>query len=93
MPRTKLTERYSQPKRPPIDWLRAAVLERIAVLDYSSQQLADLAGLSYDGMRRYLRMSPWDWPEPLREKICKELGITPLRGVAGMPMEASRGDL
>ena len=91
MPKTKLGEKYSQSKRPPIDWLRAAVLERIAVLDYSSQQLADLTGLSYDAMRRYLRTSPWNWPEPLREKVCRELGITPVRGVAGMTSEVWNG--
>lgn len=85
MPRTKLTEKYCQ--NPPIDWLRAAVLERQAVLGYDLKRLAVVGGISYEYMRKLIRTSPWEWPTPVREKICRQLGIVMVRGVAGMPLE------
>lgn len=85
MPRTKLTAKYCE--RPPIDWLRAAVLERQAVYGYDLKKLAAIGGISYDSMRHYIRVSPWDWPEAVRTKICSELGVKPVRGVEGMPGE------
>ena len=93
MPKTRLTQKYCDPALPPIDWLRAALLERQAVLGYDLKQLAKIGGISYDSMRHYIRISPWDWPEPLRARIRKELQITPVRGVAGMPLQEVRYDL
>ena len=90
MPRTKLSKRFNP--TPPIDWLRAAVLERQAVLGYDLKKLSTIGGVSYDSMRHYIRVSPWDWPAPLREIVCKELGITPVRGVAGMPLQSANSD-
>lgn len=85
MPRTKLTAKYCEPKRPPIDWLRAAILERQAVLGYDLKKLAVVGGISYDYMRRLIRISPWSWPAGVRGRICEELGLKPVMGVAGMP--------
>ena len=87
MPRTKLEETIRQSSSPPIDWLRAAVLERQAVLGYDLKQMAAIGGISYESMRKYIRVSPWDWPPALREKICRKLGVKPIRGVAGMPLQ------
>ena len=87
MPRTKLTDKYCAPKTPPIDWLRAAVLERQAVLGYDLKRLAVVGGVSYDYFRKLIRMSPWEWPTPVRERVCRELGIKCVRGVAGMPLD------
>lgn len=86
MPKTRLTEKYS-PKPPPIDWLRAAILERQAVLGFDLKKLAAVGGISYDYMRKLIRVSPWDWPSPVREKICKALGVKAIRGVEGMPLQ------
>lgn len=91
MPRTKLGDKYA-PKYPPIDWLRAAVLERQAVLGFDLKKLAVVGGISYEYMRKLIRISPWDWPTPVREKICKALGVKAVRGVEGMPLqEAAHG--
>lgn len=87
MPRTRLTTKYSEPKRPPVDWLRAVVYERSAVLGYDLKRLAAVGGVSYDSMRKLNRVSPWDWPYPVREKICRELGVKPIRSVEGAPKE------
>lgn len=86
MPRTKLTEKYC-PKPPPIDWLRAAILERQAVMGYDLKRLAGVGGISYDYMRKLITVSPWEWPSDVREKICKEFGVKPVRGVEGMPLQ------
>lgn len=89
MPRTRLTEKYSDPQRPPVDWLLAVYLERSKTLGYTLQQLAKIGGISYDSMKQWNRKSPWDWPPDLREKICRELGIKPVRGVEGMTGDVS----
>ena len=75
MPSTKLGEKHSQ-KDPPIDWLHAAVLERKAVKGLSLKQMAKMAGISYDAMRQYIRVSPWNWPFVVRKNVCNGLGLT-----------------
>lgn len=85
MPRTRLTAKYCEPQRPPVDWLRAAIMERAAVYGYDLQKLAAIGGCSYSSMRQWWRRSPWQWPQQLRDRICKEFGLQPLQGVAGMP--------
>lgn len=87
MPRTKLSAKYCTPATPPVDWLRAVVLERKDVLGYDLKRLAKIGGVSYDYFRKLIRMSPWDWPTPVRERVCRELGIKCVRGVEGMPLQ------
>lgn len=84
MPRTKLQEMFSN-QAPPIDWLKAAILERQDALGYNLKDLAAVGGISYDHMRRLIHVSPWDWPKAVRERVCKALGVKPLQGVEGMP--------
>ena len=83
MPRTNL-DRYAAP---PIDWLRAAILERMAALHVSQKDLADAAHISYELMRKYFTRSPWSWPDEVRNSVCRKLGLRPMRGVYGMPQE------
>ena len=85
MPRTKLTAKYCEPKHPPIDWTRAAILERQAVLGYDLKRLAAVGGISYDYMRRLIRISPWEWPAGVRDRICDELGVKLVVSVEGLP--------
>lgn len=84
MPRTKLDETFN-PKAPPIDWTRAAVLERQAVMGFTTKQLAEIGGISYDRMRHLIRLSPWDWPSEVRSKVCRTLGVKLVRSVEGAP--------
>lgn len=86
MPRTKIGEKYS-PKPPPIDWLWAAVLERKTVLGYDLKQMADIAGVSYDKMRHWIRVSPWKWSDSARNNVCRRFGIKTVRRVEGAPWE------
>lgn len=71
MPKVKLGRK----EQPPIDWLWAVVLERRMALKVSLKDMAVLAGVSYGTMRNYATKSPWDWPRPMRESVCKEFGI------------------
>lgn len=68
MPKVKTSD-------PPIDWLRAAVLERKAVKRLDLKQMANIACVSYERMRHMICVSPWDWPRDIRERVCSHLGI------------------
>ena len=74
-------------KKPPIDWLWAAVLERKIVFGYDLKMMAKAGGVSYDTMRRYIRVSPWEWSASVRKRICDEFGISTKVsvGLADMP--------
>lgn len=83
MPRTRL----DQLNEPEIDWLRAAILERMAVLKVNQKELAAAAHVNYDVFRKYFTRSPWSWPDDIRNSVCRKLGLRPMRGVYGQPEE------
>lgn len=85
MPKVNLAQNLRQ--SPPIDWLWAAVLERKARFKLDLKHLAKTAGVTYDTMRRYINMSPWEWGEDARNRVCKELGIQPVKTVRFLPPE------
>lgn len=70
---------------PKIDWLWAAVLERKMVFGYDLKDMANIAGVSYEKMRRFINMSPWTWPDNVRETVLQEFGIRVIREVEGQP--------
>ena len=72
---------------PPIDWLWAAMLERKMRFGYDLKTLAKVAGVEYDTMRRYITISPWEWTEDARNRVCNELGIQPVKTVRFAPPE------
>lgn len=74
MPKTKLGEKFSR-QDPPIDWLHAAILERKCVLGYDLKRMSEIAGVTYDTMRRYIRQSPWTWDADARAAILREFGL------------------
>ena len=85
VPKSKLADSARKVSDPPIDWLRAAILERSAVLHYDLKTLAKVAHVDYGTFRKYIRKSPWEWPDDVRDRVCKELGIMPVRTVKGGP--------
>lgn len=87
MPRVNLS-RYTKNPAPPIDWLWAAILERQSVYGYDLKKMAEVAGVSYDYMRRIIRMPTSSWPYKALKNICGEFGIklTPVVGNS-FPME------
>lgn len=84
MPKVNLASNLRR-NAPPIDWLWAAVLERKMRFGYDLKTLAKVAGVEYDTMRRYITTSPWEWGEDARDRVCKELGIQPIRTVKFAP--------
>ena len=71
MPKTKLDKMAI----PEIDWLRAVILERMAVFGISRKDLAKSANVCYETMRQYFTYSPVDWPADVRMAVCKRLGV------------------
>ncbi len=74
MPKVNLSN-CAEKEAPPIDWLWAAVLERKTVLGYDLKQMADIAGVTYETMRHYIRRSPWTWLPEARGRVCMKFGI------------------
>lgn len=85
MPRTKLGDMYSKPKEPPIDWLKAAILERMDCKGYNLKKLSAACGIEYEALRWIMRKPPMDWKRPQREAVCKALGIEIMVTVLGQP--------
>ncbi len=77
MPKTNF-DRINEPE---IDWLRAVILERMAVKHISIKQLASGVHVHYDTMRKYMMQSPESWPCDVRAKVCTTLGIKTTRMV------------
>lgn len=77
----KVNQKYSPHKAPPIDWLRAAILERQKVYGYDLKKMAKIAGVEYGTMRSMMRKSPWEWSKVTRENVCHHfdlnIGVTP----------------
>ena len=74
VPKVNLS-RYSQSKAPPIDWLWAAILERMKVRGYDLKRMAEIAGVSYEYMRRLINQPTNTWPYGALSNICTEFGI------------------
>ena len=86
MPKTRF-DAFRKSSPPPIDWLWAAVLERKARFGYDLKDMAAIANVKYETMRKYIRMSPWKWDDGAREAVVKEFGIKIVRSVNGAPVD------
>lgn len=72
MPRTKL----DRAKYPPIDWMKAAMLERKQTLSITSDELAAAANVSPAYLRKLMtKKHTDDWKPDIRRAVCRELGI------------------
>ena len=72
MPRT----RFDKPRYPPINNLRAAILERKFVSGLGWGDLGAAAGISADAMRKLANTkAPDEWPLSVRNAVCRLLDI------------------
>lgn len=72
MPRTK----FDRPRFPPINQLRAAILERKFTGHYTWDDLASAAHIQPATMRAlFIRKAPEDWPRDIRNSVCRFLDI------------------
>lgn len=73
MPRTKL----DPPKYPPLDWLKAAILERKRVSKMGWDELAEGAGITPECLRKLVSTKPTSaWNEYVRRAVCRKLGLS-----------------
>ena len=73
MPRT----RFDTPKYPPIDKLKACLLERKLVMGLDYCDLADAASISNDYMRKLMsKKHTDDWPTDIKKAVCRKCGLT-----------------
>jgi len=80
MPRT----RFDKPRYPPINNLRAAILERKFVAGLSWEDLANAAGISGASMRKLATAkAPDEWPPKVRNSVCRLLDIKVSTTVCG----------
>lgn len=72
MPKT----RFDRPRYPPINNLRAAILERKFVAKLSWKDLAAASGISESAMRKMATTQPpEEWPVRTRNAVCRLLDI------------------
>ena len=72
MPRSK----FDRPKYPPVDKLRAVLLERKLSMKKNWSDLAAAANVSEAYLRRLVLKTPSDqWNPQIREALCRYLGI------------------
>lgn len=68
--------KLEKPKYPPIDWLKAAILERKAVMKLGWEDIAESAGVTCQVIRHLAaKKHTEDWPANIRKKVCSQLGI------------------
>lgn len=68
--------KLEKPKYPPIDWLKAAILERKSVMKLGWEDIADYAGVTCDVIRALAsKKHTEDWPANIRKRVCSKLGI------------------
>lgn len=75
MPKTKLTEKYSQPKTPAYDPLKALVLERVKAMNYKHEDLAQIIGKTPNTVYTRLKGSMRDWRYGELLDLCKASGV------------------
>ena len=68
--------RASEPKYPPVDKLKAVILERKLVMGMSYEDLAGVANLSPGRVRHMMsEIHTDDWNPDARRAICRFLGL------------------
>lgn len=68
-------------KDPPIDWLKAAILERMYALGFTREDVCTLSGISAGTFRAMMAKPPVEWEHRQR---CAVLSALHLR-IADMP--------
>ena len=70
-------------KEPPIDWLKAAILERMEVSGFSRDDLCKLANISAPTFRAMMKADAATWDHTNRRAVLRALHIR----IADLPKE------
>ena len=62
-------------KDPPIDWLKAAILERMEATGFTRDDLCKLAGISVPTFRGMMKADAATWDSSIRRSILKALHL------------------
>ena len=65
-----------KPKDPPIDWMKAVILERMETFDFSREDVCTLAKLSVPTFRSMMREPAAKWDYSKRKAVLKALHIS-----------------
>lgn len=65
-----------KPKDPPIDWLKAVILERMETFDFCREDVCTLANLSMPTFRTMMREPAAKWDYSKRKAVLKALHIS-----------------
>ena len=77
MPRTKLCDKYSAPKRPAPDYPKALILERMDAQRVTPDDMARALGLSRSTWFMRRKQNTAEWPLGDLIKACRFLGVHP----------------
>lgn len=70
-------------QQPPIDWLKALVLERLEAQNLDLKKLAALTGYEYSYTRKMNVVPSSDWKQAYKKAVCAALGIE----IAALPTD------
>lgn len=68
-------------KDPPIDWLKAAILERMSALGFTREDVCTLSGISAGTFRAMMAKPPVEWEHRQRSAVLSALHLR----IADMP--------
>ena len=68
---------------PPIDWLKAAILERMAAFGFTREDVSTLAGISAGTFRGMMAKPPAEWDHHQRHAVLSALHLR----IADMPVD------
>lgn len=62
-------------KDPPIDWLKAAILERMAAFGFTREDVCTLSGISAGTFRGMMSRPPTEWEHSQRHAVLSALHL------------------
>ena len=62
-------------KDPPIDWLKAAILERMSALGFTREDVCTLSGISAGTFRGMMNRPPAEWDHHQRRAVLLALHL------------------
>ena len=73
-------------RQPEIDWLKAVILERMNISDFSYADMAALSGIGINRMGKLMKLPVPTWPFEDRKRVLRALQIR----IADLPGEVQQ---
>lgn len=62
-------------RQKPVDWMKAVILERMDVCDFTREDVAVLANIGVNTFRELMKQPPMTWRYEYRKAVLKALSI------------------